>query len=223
MKVFEIKVKKMTSGIDNDITFLKKNGKINQRNLFNFLGVETLKVRTSSVVSPSAHFSKLCNPPDTELCHNSISQSMTLALKDISMEFYYIVIMLEYSGCRISEVFKISPKDIASNGSFILKSSKNSDNRIIFIKELQEYLLDCKMKSIYPFRSYDRYFVYRNLKKLGVGARFGNCKNYSVTHFFRHDLLLSLHNVDKSSEVSKSFIGHKSIKSTRIYATGEKK
>lgn len=202
---------------------IAKNGRILAKSLFEDLNGRIDDSRKKSVLSPMPQNTTQLRAKPIECEPISVVKSLGCELKSISMEVYYCVLVLESTGCRISEVLNIRVYDIASNGSFKVKGLKGSDDRLFTIVELAEYMINCKKSGKYPFSTFNRFFYYSLFKRLGIGAYYGNSKRMSVTHSFRHDYITNLKTIDSELQTTKTNIGHKNISNTQYYANSKKK
>jgi integrase len=198
--------------------------KVNNNYDMIFKGKRQDKVKSSydgidnSVLSPTAQINNRCGFNVSQCNAGSMSINHRGALMKLSEEVYSLVVILETTGCRISEVLSIIPSNIANNGSFKIIGLKRSNNRLISILEVSSYMLHCKRNGIMPFNTFNRYFYYRLFKKMGIVLQSFGSSKCSVTHYFRHNFIRNMANIDKSLELVKDIVGHKSIKNTERYA-----
>ena len=122
---------------------ISKTGVINQKALFQNL-------YNSEVVRRAKSDKKLSAQTDTQYANYKVKGRKNeqpilsyLHLRHSDLYLYRIVLLLDNYGMRISEVLKIRSIDITPKGLIILKSSKNSNDRIINLPEIREYLLKC--------------------------------------------------------------------------------
>lgn len=133
-------------------------------------------------------------------------------------EFMKAVISLQMEhGLRISEVLNIKKTDISHRGYILIKSLKGSKNRLVSPSFFRQFWFDSPPLTFPLSRLYSRFYFYRWYKKLGLYSTYGTNSTASVTHVFRHELGLHLKNKFNELEVSKSFLGHVSSKSTEAY------
>jgi integrase len=137
-----------------------------------------------------------------------------------SKELWYLLKFMSISGCRVTEALNIKTSDITKDGRVIVRGLKNSESRFVSDSELCHFFSHCKKNNRVPFMIYNRFFIYRYLKKLGLYSYFGESTKASVTHSFRHLAILDMKEIDKGLQLTKQSIGHKSIKSTKHYANG---
>jgi integrase len=140
-----------------------------------------------------------------------------LFLKDESPALFHLIQLLEVTGLRISEALAIRPWDISMKGMINIRSAKSSNNRLVHASSTLQYMLRCKELGVYPFDGLDRFYVYRQFKRLGIGAVYGDNKNKSVTHSFRHEVVLDSLTITEELNSAQQYLGHKSIKSTEQY------
>lgn len=132
------------------------------------------------------------------------------------LEYYVCMFMLE-TGCRISEALNIKCTDIDGIGRVKIKGLKNSNNRIVTSPTCREFFLSQKKNGGDIFTRLNRFYIYRICKMYGIGAIFGNNKNASITHYFRHINALIASNISDEAILVKEVLGHKNLKSTSYY------
>ena len=167
----------------------------------------------------------------TRLCENSMSleQSNSIVLDSIEILRYrnpilFVIAMLQYQfGLRISEVLAITCYDISVGGYIKINSKKGSFERIIHSGISSEYMLRCKSNNVDPFVEINRFYVYREYKKVGLSMKFGDNEKSSVTHLFRHIAGLNAKSVTNDLESRARHLGHKSTKSTQYYGKDQKR
>lgn len=174
-------------------------------------------VGVKSAMEPSAQFTGLCALDTTG------SSAELLGVVHDFLKFYEFtpegaIVGLLYSyGLRISEVLNISGTDILSNGTIVIRGSKGSENRLISPVYYPEFFFSLRGSKLKIGDLYSRFFFYRQFKKFGIYAYFGNNKHASVTHSLRHLSVLNLKEMGlQSAEIGK-LIGHKSSNSIAYY------
>jgi len=197
--------------------FIDKNGKILESKLFQFLYPSSVDMCSKSVVTPLAQTTSLCDSHKTVKAElNWLHITIDKILKEEPILGFIIEILFNGS-CRISEVLNIKPNDYKSNGQVFIKGSKGSNNKLVSIYHARQYLEKCKKNLVYPFKDYNRFYVYRRLKFYNIGRQFQGKNKASITHYFRHLSLriLELEEVEKNDRIRQS--GHKSSKSLSYY------
>jgi integrase len=122
-----------------------------------------------------------------------------------------------FTGCRVSEALAIRPNDITNSGRVMLIGLKKSENRLIDIPLLYDFLVKSKQKNIHPFHSMNRFTAYRYCKEFGVGILKKGRVHESITHAFREFYVKDLRSIKASNSDLARTIGHKSQKSTEYY------
>lgn len=208
--------KKVLSSIE-DPFYVRNDGRIDQKHLFAYLNGSADKKDTKPVPSPFAHTTKLCAADERYL---QLVKSIELRKSTILNQDYllwYIIEGLLYNGCRVSEILSIKSGDITMIGTVKINAKKGSHNRIIHFQEATEYLKQCRLNKVEPFSLYNRYYIYRQLKKYGIELTTGNSSKNSVTHCFRHLFVNAARQEDIQSETIQAAVGHKNKGNTERY------
>lgn len=182
-----------------------------------------MKTCIEAVSNPIAQTTKLCNS-SSRLEPEKLTRlgvDMYLQLRDFRLYAIYLI-QSEYA-LRISEVLSISHRNITSKGHILIKACKGSADRFIFISDIKFWLLQCKESLINPFDGMNRFYVYREFKKLGINSDIEYGTKKAITHGFRYKKVTELHEISDDLELSKQFLGHKSINSTKHYESKRKK
>jgi hypothetical protein len=72
-------------------------------------------------------------------------------------------------------------------------------------------------------QTFNRLFFYRLYKKYGIGQKYSENVNTSVTHELRHNRIKSTFIETEDIALTAETIGHKSVNSTLLYITEPKK
>ena len=187
------------------------------RNVLQIMNENSEVPRTKSVGGLSAQSIGLCeagNNLDKEI-ERILSLKVPIMLENRIL--WYIIEIQLRSGCRVSEVLAIGCEDVFINNSILIKGAKGSSNRVVSVYDCFDYLWKCKVSGIVPFQEWDRFRVYRDYKKLGIGKVFDGKKNMSVTHFFRHSFNRLLKESGVDQDTRSLHLGHKSKKSIKYY------
>jgi integrase len=190
---------------------------LNEKLMDRLLQINTKRHKRKSGVTPHARTTIPCvsaNQPDPS---SPVSLSQLEALRKVSVRLYYVAILLQESGGRISEILAIKHQDILPSGHWILRGSKGSNDRVIGGGLAYQFLLNCKTLKAQVFEDFNRFFVYRQFKKVGIGKVYNNNSITSVTHSFRHELALELKNQNEKQKLTQQTLGQKSINSTKYY------
>ena len=127
------------------------------------------------------------------------------------------------SGARVSEILNIKHTDIINSTIIRIKGLKHSNDRLIHIDRYLDYFIFCKVNMINPFANFNRYFIYREYRKLGFVVSFVNSNKKAVTHSFRYKYIKNLKDNDVDLDLIQKEIGHKTIKTTERYEQKSRK
>jgi integrase len=122
-----------------------------------------------------------------------------------------------FHGLRISEVLSITGNDIDRFGGIIIRGKKGSSPRKVIDSELHTFWVSKRLLCSEKVFEFDRFFIYRLYKSVGINHAVEGKMNNAVTHFPRHvyikEVQSSLNDVEKTALV----VGHKSSNSTKGY------
>lgn len=107
--------------------------------------------------------------------------------------------------------------DINMNGKVLIRSKKSGNNRIAnistqYIKEIYRAGQPCEL-----IQDKDRFYFYREFKKVGIILSIEGYKRDRVTHAFRHEYTKEIRTLTSEKVVIKNALGHKSEKSQENY------
>ena len=173
--------------------------------------------RVNSVLNPSAQTATLCalrTGEEPTLSTTPVTDSLP---KDIAPPLKAIILFLEVTGSRVSEVLNILPTHVASNGVVYIKALKGSNSRVIPAGPHTKYFLENRNSLPLIASGFNRFYVYREFKKLGIYARIGNRDINSVTHYFRHKLAADLRSSEFENTQIAAALGHKKISNSDKY------
>ena len=125
--------------------------------------------------------------------------------------------LLIFYGLRISEALYFDHTNITNDGLIKIKGLKGSSSRILYIRHNREYLINNYLYSLPLANIYSRFYVYRLFKKLGIYQRFNINSHFSVTHYFRHNLVKHLKDNGYDNKTITNFMGWNSEKTILFY------
>lgn len=177
----------------------------------------SLVLRIKSVPNPTAQYAIPCSVLEepTGLVLKAVTLSGSASPWPIPLRL--IIHLQLLFGLRISEVLNITNYDLLSLGRIKIRTQKRGQDRIINYSDTYKYLDFCRKTSSHPFRDYNRFFVYREYKKHGIGLFHSKTGRYSITHSFRHIAAQTLNKEVKDKKLISNYIGHKSLKSLESY------
>ena len=170
-----------------------------------------------SVVNPSAPYTTSCCPGNKHLSAIVSTAYRILQNKDEEITHKLCLELQMLYGLRISEVLNITTSNILHDNAIYIKGLKNSQNRIIRSVYFDDYINKIKKNPGCQIFYFNRWHAYRWYRKKGIYYKFGHNTVTSVTHFFRHYLILMQKNEGIDIEDIQKNIGHKSVKSTEVY------
>ena len=201
---------------------VNRNGVINEKKLLNKIEPATAKSGSKSVLKPSAQSNTLCGSQGQVEEEERINIVELLHSAGYYNPISMIIELMYNGGLRVSEVLRIKGTDIVGNDRVRIKASKGSDDRLVQLFHTRDRLIGFKGSPYNVFEGLSRWYVYREFKKLGIGKRFGENRNNSVTHYFRQQQARSLENDGLEDSIRSKFLGHKNGKSIKHYSNGKK-
>lgn len=199
------------------IDICNRKGVIDSRKLFHVLNRGSEKGCSKAVITPPAPATPLCDAGTNEvLSVKQVSDALD-ALRTISYSLYLFANVQYLYGLRVSEVLGIAGSDMIGADRIRVKGLKRSSDRIVVDSAICSNFSNLKGLNIRLFECFDRYFVYRMYKRVGLFAVVQSSKKQAVTHVFRHLLATSMKSEGVDTETIKNFIGHKSETNTKRY------
>jgi site-specific recombinase XerD len=179
--------------------------------------LQRAQMSIKSVSAPSAHTANLCEV-------GIVSEQLNLAFVSSWEKEYssrpsiaFIIWLMYTNGLRISEILSITGRDISRSYNIRIHSKKGSTDRLINASLFASFLKSHIGNNALVLGQFDRFYIYRELKKLGLSYRFEGNQKSSVTHLGRH--LFALENIplaDDSMSVGK-MLGHKNESNQKYY------
>lgn len=173
----------------------------------------------NAVLNPSAHTETLCGLADIGKTEIETKLAWVNSLPGLSMPMKTLINLQFTSGLRVSEALGIKASDMMYNGMIRIRSSKGSISRIIHYSDNDGYLEFCRKIGKQPFAEFNRFFVYREYKKLGIITAPRKSTKQAVTHAPRHMLAQAMQKAFRSAELTQDLLRQKSNRSTQYYAS----
>ena len=176
-----------------------------------------IKIAPNSDVTPSAQSLGLC------AARVKVEQFRTNVLRVVydkqmyPLSLRYMIFLMLYTGCRISEALRVNKTDCSRNNSVRIRASKGSNDRIINLPKLDNMLLRDIQGTGLIFKDYDRFFIYRVCKQHGMVLNKVGTINHSVTHSFRAAYAFDMLEISETDFLKANVLGHRSIKSVEYY------
>jgi integrase len=177
---------------------------------------------TKSEMKPSAQSAILCDVNDSDKLESERLWNVIHANSNIDTTLKAIIEVMLLGGLRVSEVLNIKWQNISNTGQIKYKSSKGSYDGFIYPVLYRSFWINCKLNRFVFPSSYNRFFLYREFKKIGISSenRFGT-KN-AVTHLFRKLKATDIFNIENDIDDVKEVLRHKNINSTKFYINENK-
>lgn len=195
--------------------------RITRTQLAKVLGTDRIEGGINSVPSPSAQIDELCTPASEQAAGWQAITDNYVRIAKQSKRLAAVYGLLIEGALRISEVLAIKPSDIDAQGKVSITALKRSTSRIVVSSLARDYLITCAKRSIAPFSEMNRFHVYREFKKLGIGIQVPGNKNKSITHVGKHLFALAAKDANFDVKQLQMSLGHKAASSTAQY--GRKK
>lgn len=188
----------------------------------NISATDLLNLRIKSVTTPTAHKAQLCQESSFTKRKQDRFISDLVKKKDLSYQDKAVIELMYLYGLRISEVLKVNVYDITNQGSVLIKGLKRSDNRIVYPVEFRSFWINAGSSVLPIGLIFSRFYYYRLFRKLGYSGKYGSNQKDSVTHYFRHELVLSLKKQGYDKRSISQFLSHRSLKSLDHYEKNKK-
>ena len=176
-----------------------------------------IKIVHNSVLAPSAQSISLCGVGAEVLYRNYLVAVIAQARNSRGETFAAFVDLLASNGLRVSEALAVKGFDCLFNGQVRIKGKKGSKDRLATTIESSSYFVRQASNSGLVFASYNRWFVYRELRKLGVRFQSSGSTNVSITHAFRHMFVKHLRQLGYSEVEIAKIVGHVNASNTELY------
>lgn len=183
----------------------KKNEKYGCFDRINTVDILTAQTNSKYVNSP-----EIIDEIDLKVQEIMSNNTVPIQLK----RFIYVQ---SISGARVSELLNIKHSDIISPTILRVKGLKHSEDRLIHIDKYCDYFSFCKCNMVHPFASLDRFYIYREYKKLNLVVSFIGSNKKAVTHSFRYRYIKKLKDNEVDISLIQKEIGHKTQKTTERY------
>lgn len=171
----------------------------------------------SDVSTSVAHFTRLCAQRFARI-FDIIEKVRTTYRTFALSEHERALILLQFdSGLRVSELLRITFRDINEFGYIFVKGLKGSSDRIVISSDNLLYWLNLRARKIEFPVSINRFYYYRLLKRIGIIELLSTHQHSSVTHLLRYFVVYRMLSGGGSIEAVQHYLGHKSVNSTIHY------
>lgn len=147
-------------------------------------------------------------------------RTVAMCEKDMCLpiQLRYLIWVMLHSGCRVNEVLRLRVTDVNYMNDICLQESKGGIKRIVRIPDLLglKLLQVCHMTML--FNDYNRFYIYRLLKKRGIYYPSEEGIHSPVTHVFRHIYANRILEITEKSQTTARALGHKRTDTIDYYA-----
>lgn len=197
---------------------MKQNFQIlNDRLMDRLLSVQPNKDRYKSGIPSPAQTGTQCGTGSISEPAELVPESSKKRIMKENPRLMHLINFMIASGSRISEALKVNHWEITKTGHVKLHQLKGSGDRIVHSGMAMQYLLNCAKSKQQPWADWNRFFVYREFKKFGIGLQLQGRKKKSITHSVRHTVAKQIKKAGMTIEDSKQALGQKNVKSTTYY------
>lgn len=120
-------------------------------------------------------------------------------------------------GLRVSDVLNIHYSDITNAGNIVVHQGKRSMKIIVRDDEFFDFWKNCKVSKTNPFQNYDRFYIYRLYRRIGIKHTEAGRQRNSVTHAPRKLLAQDMEKSDFDITEIQTALGHRGKRSTEYY------
>lgn len=179
--------------------------------------LDSIIVRSKFELTSSAQNTILCDRESSsekqlQSFINKVLESTRLSRVDQG-----IMLLCLCEGLRISEVLCITSADWRASQKVFIRGKKGSFDRVVSVRFFFDELRSFTSSYGYLQAAGNRFYFYREFKRLGIIFQSSNSSKASVTHAGRHLLADNLFQHGNDIELSKRTLGHKSVNSTKHY------
>lgn len=175
------------------------------------------KQKNKSVTTPAAQSITLCAVGVDWSAVSTQLLELVSACRYSHVMFYELATIMYYSGCRVSEVLRIKRSDLISNNQILLHASKNSEDRIVTIPNLDlshHLLLFDQGQNIFQL---SRFHVYRYSISIGLNLLCNGLFEAKPTKLFRYCYASLLYSKTKNLSLVAHTLGHKNVENSKYY------
>ena len=181
------------------------------------LTLDSIVVRSKSVLSSSAQNTSLCDIDSVSGNQLDSFINKVLLCRSLSYVDKGIILLCLCEGLRISEVLDIKADDWRAGNKAFIRGKKGSFDRVVSVRFFYNELRSFTFNYGCLAAAGNRFYFYREFKKLGIIFQSSNSSKTSVTHAGRHLLADDLYQHGNDIELSQRTLGHKSSNSTKHY------
>jgi integrase len=185
--------------------------------------IELGKRKVKPVLTPPAQSNTQCAHVDALELAGRVADMHLDALMKEGIEVYALARLMYHFGLRVSEALSIEGRHIDRFGNIIVMGLKGSSSRKVADTQLVGFWKSKIALGSHKVFGFDRFYVYRTFKRVGIGITEGGSTRSIVTHLPRHLFISDTQKVTHKALATAEVVGHKSVKSTSHYLDKSKK
>lgn len=175
------------------------------------------KPKINNVLSPTAQSTKQCVLGISWVQVSSIVLERISSIKYSHPMYYNALLIMYYSGCRVSEVCKLRYCDFINKHTVVINASKSSENRIVTIPDLYiNFSSDFKFVESSVF-NLNRFQIYRFCISLRLHLLCNGVFENKPTKLFRFLFASMIFEQTKSLTLVARALGHKNEENSKYY------
>lgn len=175
------------------------------------------KNKIKAVLSPSAQSTKLCELGVSWVEVSSVVLERISSIKYSHTMYYNVLLIMYYSGCRVSEVCKLRYCDFINKHTVVIYASKSSDNRIVTIPDLYLNFDNFVKSSELSVFNLNRYQIYRFCVSLRLHLLCNGVFEDKPTKLFRFLYASMIFEQTKCLALVARALGHKNEENSKYY------
>lgn len=203
----------------NDFSYsdFRRNGFDTRKRADGSFYVFEKKPKINNVLSPSAQSTKQCVPGISWVQVSSIVLERISSIKYSHPMYYNALLIMYYSGCRVSEVCKLRYCDFINKHTVVINASKSSDNRIVTVPDMYFNFDNFVKSSEFTVFNLNRYQIYRFCISLRLHLLCNGVFEDKPTKLFRFLYASMIFEQTKSLTLVARTLGHKNEENSKYY------
>lgn len=175
------------------------------------------KHKTKNALSPFAQSTKQCVPGISWVQVSSIVLERINSIKYSHPMYYNALLIMYYSGCRVSEVCRLRYCDFINKHTVVITASKSSDNRIVTVPDIYMNFKNETKSVEYPVFNLNRFQIYRFCISLRLHLLCSGIFEDKPTKLFRFLYASMIYEQTKSLSLVAHTLGHKNEENSKYY------
>jgi integrase len=175
------------------------------------------KYKTKTILSPTAPSAKPCDLGMSWEQASLIVLERINNIRNTHPVYYNALLIMYYSGCRVSEVCKLRYCDFINKHTVVINASKSSENRIVTVPDLILNLSNDTKYLEFTVFNLNRYQIYRFCISLRLHLLCNGVFEDKPTKLFRFLYASMIYEQTKSLSLVARTLGHKNEENSKFY------